>query len=64
MIFKHVIFSQTDIDDCNSNPCKNDGKCIDGINTFSCICMKGYSGKDCSTSKPEYREFQRHLFVS
>ena len=61
MIPNLTIFLFTDIDQCNSNPCKNGGKCIDGINDFLCICTKEYSGKDCSESKPEYREFQKYF---
>lgn len=40
-----------DIDDCVSNPCKNGGECIDGINSYTCKCGKQFSGNDCSISK-------------
>ena len=36
---------------CSSNPCKNGGKCKDGLNDFTCECTKGYTGHDCSTCK-------------
>ena len=39
-----------DIDDCASNPCQNDGSCIDGINSYECICVDGWSGENCETS--------------
>ena len=45
-------FFSKDINECASSPCKNDGTCIDGLNTFTCICTEGYSGDDCDTSKP------------
>lgn len=41
----------TDINDCLPNPCQNGGTCVDGINTFSCICLQGFSGGTCATSK-------------
>ena len=44
----HVI---TDIDECVSNPCKNGGNCIDGINSYKCSCTDGWKGKNCETGK-------------
>ena len=41
----------TDINECESSPCQNNGTCIDGINTFSCECPVGFSGKLCETSE-------------
>lgn len=40
-------FSYIDVDDCKSNPCFNDGHCIDGINWFMCECTPGFTGPDC-----------------
>ncbi|XP_015514876.1 protein crumbs isoform X6 [Neodiprion lecontei] len=48
------MYCETDIDDCaadtNGNvPCKNGGKCLDGVNNFKCDCSHtGYNGSDCS----------------
>lgn len=36
------------MDDCASSPCANGGTCRDGVNTFSCTCPPGYTGKNCS----------------
>ena len=37
------------IDDCLSNPCRNNGTCTDGINGFQCTCTgTGFDGIDCS----------------
>ena len=47
----HLIrYTFSDINDCLSNPCKNDGVCVDGVNSFSCNCAHGFVGDDCSTS--------------
>ena len=40
-----------DIDDCESNPCKNGGCCIDGVDSYTCICSPGYTGHDCETGQ-------------
>lgn len=36
---------EVDIDDCKPNPCRL-GRCIDGPNSFSCICPHGMTGMD------------------
>eukprot|EP00058_Branchiostoma_floridae_P006280 XP_002591768.1 hypothetical protein BRAFLDRAFT_83542 [Branchiostoma floridae] len=36
-----------DTDDCQSNPCKNGGTCVDGLNSYSCNCTNGFSGDTC-----------------
>ncbi|XP_076312716.1 protein serrate isoform X4 [Tachypleus tridentatus] len=41
------ILCQNNIDDCNPNPCYNNGRCVDGINWFRCECAKGFAGPDC-----------------
>ena len=42
----------TNIEDCKHNFCQNGGKCIDGINSFSCDCDgTNFKGKFCETSK-------------
>lgn len=40
-----------DINDCESNPCKNGGTCIDGVNSYKCICSDGWEGAYCETSE-------------
>lgn len=36
---------EVDIDDCKPNPCRL-GRCIDGPNSFSCVCPPGMTGRD------------------
>lgn len=33
--------------ECDSNPCLNNGECTDHIGGFSCKCTRGYTGKRC-----------------
>ncbi|KAB7506967.1 Protein jagged-2, partial [Armadillidium nasatum] len=40
---------EENINDCESNPCRNDGECVDLIDGFRCICAVGYSGVQCET---------------
>ncbi|XP_060592370.1 fibropellin-1-like isoform X2 [Ruditapes philippinarum] len=38
----------TAIDDCNPSPCFNADICIDEIEDYTCLCLPGYTGKNCS----------------
>ena len=38
---------ETDIDDCASHPCKNNGTCTDRVNGFNCSCTPGFNGTQC-----------------
>lgn len=40
-------FCATDVDECESAPCKNGASCYDKVNDFACSCRPGFSGKDC-----------------
>lgn len=39
---------EVNLNECQSNPCKNAGVCIDGIGNYSCDCSHtGYVGNNC-----------------
>ena len=42
--------------DCEGDPCRNGGYCIDGMNTFTCVCQPGYTGVECETNINECAE--------
>ncbi|XP_019639767.1 PREDICTED: neurogenic locus notch homolog protein 1-like [Branchiostoma belcheri] len=42
-----------DIDDCSSAPCQNGAVCQDGVNSFTCQCVPGYTGTLCETDIDE-----------
>ena len=39
----------TDIDDCVNHTCGNGGSCEDGVNSYSCKCLVGFTGNHCET---------------
>ena len=41
----------TDINECASAPCQNEGSCIDGVNGYTCACTPGFAGLQCQTSE-------------
>lgn len=47
VVFIKISFE--DIDECSSSPCKNSATCLDGVNSYTCICPNGYNGSDCET---------------
>ena len=40
-------FYLTDIDECSSNPCQNEGTCYDMLNQYTCTCEQGFTGTNC-----------------
>lgn len=42
---------QIDVNECETNPCKNGGECVDLINRFRCICPVGFAGDLCEVSR-------------
>jgi len=52
-LFKFTIIINicAEIDECESNPCQNNGTCADKVNGFVCTCTDGYTGSLCETSK-------------
>ena len=41
---------QTEILECASFPCANDGTCIDEIGSYTCLCSDEYTGVNCEYS--------------
>ena len=40
-----------DIDDCQPQPCQNNGTCHDLVNDYTCGCVEGFNGTKCENSK-------------
>ena len=41
----------TDIDECNSSPCQNNGTCENLVAAFNCKCIPGFIGENCESSE-------------
>ena len=49
--YVYVLCFVVAVNECSPNPCKNGGSCTDLVNGFSCSCVAGYNGDDCSSGK-------------
>ena len=45
------LFFYTDINECASNPCMNDGTCVDHVDGFTCYCSRGFKGPLCNIGR-------------
>ena len=49
-LFSVTIFIiMTELNECDSSPCANNGVCTDEINSFTCSCSIGWTDPVCST---------------
>lgn len=51
------IFFCTEIDECQSGPCQNEGSCINRINSYACSCLVGTRGFNCQISRSTKPQF-------
>ncbi len=49
---------ETEIDECEGQPCGRNGRCIDMVNRFECECYPGYTGTDCSENIDECQVYR------
>lgn len=42
-----------DIDECERNPCQNEGICTNTAGSFACHCQSGFSGSICSVDEDQ-----------
>ena len=47
----YTIMLFLEIDECNSNPCKNGATCFDDVAKYICACPPGYEGVNCQTGE-------------
>lgn len=44
-------YCENEINECDSNPCHNNGVCTDLLAAYSCSCTEDYAGPQCDTLK-------------
>lgn len=58
----HPIFffldSITDVDECLTEPCVNDGMCLNILGSYVCQCKEGFSGPRCEQGE------EKDIFLS
>ena len=54
----------SDINECASCPCLNEGNCTDDVNCFICDCCDGFTGIQCETGKTLYTHCLSFLYIS
>ncbi|XP_060571898.1 low-density lipoprotein receptor-related protein 4-like, partial [Ruditapes philippinarum] len=54
------VFSNNDIDDCQSLPCHNNGNCTDAVNDYHCTCNVGFTGRTCETDIDDCQSLPCH----
>lgn len=32
---------------CSPNPCEHDGRCVETLQGYKCVCQDGYTGVNC-----------------
>ncbi|XP_033922103.1 aggrecan core protein [Melopsittacus undulatus] len=45
-----------DTDECHSSPCLNGATCVDGIDSFKCLCLPSYGGDLCEIDQENCEE--------
>jgi hypothetical protein len=53
----------TEINECLSNPCRNNASCIDQINGYLCTCPKSFIGPQCENKVKLDRSFSFCYFI-
>ena len=41
----------SDVNGCYSQPCQNQGQCMNGDRGYTCECQEGWAGVNCEISK-------------
>ena len=60
-----MLLQFSDYDDCVGVTCQNGGTCVDGVNSYTCNCVAGYTGSDCSSGTVTFDlYFLSYLFLN
>ena len=53
----------SEVNECASDPCQNNGTCRDLVGMYRCDCEPGYNGTNCEIGKHQ-RRWLRHIHLS
>lgn len=48
---------EENINECETNPCRNGAECVDGVNKYTCLCPEGFEGDRCQININECRKY-------
>lgn len=52
------LFVVSDLNTCRHKPCLNNGLCVNNEpDNYTCICNKGFSGRNCQIGELNYTSF-------
>ena len=60
MLFRESL----DANECDPNPCQNEGSCVDGDDEYTCDCADGWTGNNCQTGSFTKKSRQYRVFDS
>ena len=61
MVILILMFSE--INECDSMPCQNDGHCLDQHLDVICICKPGFKGKYCELGKYSMASANGYIYM-
>ena len=47
MILHQQALTFLDINECDQQPCQNNGSCTNTAGLYNCNCLSGYNGTNC-----------------
>ena len=50
----NLSLSLADVDECESNPCLNNGTCSDQVSGYTCSCPPGFAGDRCEAGSKQF----------
>ena len=53
LFYKKISIYVVEINDCASSPCRNGATCDDAVNSYTCLCVAGYTETHCESGKDE-----------